>query len=386
MLNFQNTELAFKLRSDEELKSARFLFSSISNPRLVRFGSKWALWALRAGLPINGLIRRTVFRQFCGGESIRSCTAVIERMHDRGVQSILDYSSEGKYGEEDLDRTHSIILRTIEYAREHPGVPLAVFKPSGLGPSAIWTAVSAGQTLNAEQEKQWARAKERIRSLCAAAQQANIPLMFDAEESWMQKAMDDLCLEMMRTFNQERPIVFNTLQMYRHDRLEYLKEIDSISARDGFHIGLKIVRGAYMEKERQRARERGIPSPIQPDKAATDRDYNQACAFIADRLDRYALVAGSHNEESAQLLADLLTSNGQKDSKRVYFSQLYGMSDHISFNLAAAGFQVVKYLPFGPIKEVMPYLIRRAEENTSVGGQSGRELQLISEELRRRKG
>jgi proline dehydrogenase len=307
-------------------------------------------------------------------------------MHDQGVQSILDYSAEGKYGEQDLDHTHSIILRTIEYAREHPGVPLAVFKPSGLGPSAIWTAVSAGQTLNAEQEKQWASAKERIRSLCAAAQQASIPLMFDAEESWMQKAMDDLCLEMMRTFNQERPIVFNTLQMYRHDRLEYLKELDSISARDGFHIGLKIVRGAYMEKERQRARERGIPSPIQPDKAATDRDYNVACAFIADRLDRYALVAGSHNEDSAQLLANLLTNHGQKGTDRVYFSQLYGMSDHISFNLASAGFQVVKYLPFGPIQEVMPYLIRRAEENTSVGGQSGRELQLISEELRRRKG
>lgn len=386
MLKFQNTELAFKLRSDEELKSARFLFSSISNPYLVRFGSKAALWALRLGLPINGLIRKTVFRQFCGGERIRSCTPVIERMYARGVQSILDYSAEGKSGEDDLDNTHSIILQTIEFAREHPGVPLAVFKPSGLGPSAIWTAVSAGQTLNADQEKQWGRAKERIRTLCRAAHEAKVPLMFDAEESWMQKAMDELCLEMMQTFNKERPIVFNTLQMYRHDRLEYLKELDSISQRDGFHIGLKIVRGAYMEKEREHALKKGIASPIQADKASTDKDYNEACTFMAERLDRFALVAGSHNEKSAQLLADLLISRGQKDTDRVYFSQLYGMSDHISFNLAAAGFKVVKYLPFGPIREVMPYLIRRAEENTSVGGQSGRELQLISEELRRRKG
>lgn len=386
MLDFQNTQKAFQLRSNQELKSAHFLFSSIANPALVKYGSKMALWSLSVGLPIKGIIRKTVFRQFCGGESIQNCRPVIESMIGMGVHSILDYSSEGKSGEADFEKTKGIILQTIEYALKNSGVPFAVFKPTGLGRSEIWTALSAGQSLSESEQKEWQRIQARIHDLCEAASKAELPILFDAEESWMQDAMDEICLEMMEKFNREKPIVYNTLQMYRHDRLEYLKKLDTIGEEKGIHIGLKIVRGAYMEKERARAKEKGYPSPIQPNKESTDRDYNAACDYILNRLDRFALVAGTHNEESAiQLATKLEEVKVDKTNSRVYFSQLYGMSDHISFNLADAGFNVVKYLPFGPINEVMPYLIRRAEENTSVEGQSGRELQLITKELKRRK-
>lgn len=386
MLDFQNTERAFKLRSNHELKSAKFLFQSISNPALVRWGSGLALWSLKNRLPVKGIIRATVFRQFCGGESIPECSAVIERMHALGVQAILDYSAEGKSGDTDFENTKNITLQTIDYASTHAGVPLAVFKPTGLGRIEIWTAVSEGRALSASEEAEWKRVVKRVETLCAYAADKGVPLMFDAEESWMQQAADDLCLEMMRRFNTDRPIIYNTLQMYRHDRLAYLHKLDGLSAAEGFHVGLKIVRGAYMEKERERAKKRNYPSPIQATKAATDRDYNAACQYILDRIDRFALVAGTHNEDSSRLLADAIAQKGlPKHHPRIYFSQLYGMSDHISYNLAAEGYPVVKYLPFGPVENVMPYLIRRAEENTSVEGQSGRELQLIHKELNRRK-
>lgn len=307
-------------------------------------------------------------------------------MHNLGVQSILDYSVEGKALEADFERTTEVTLQTIQFASKHSGVPLAVFKPTGLGRIEIWTKVSSNQTLSETEASEWERVQNRVLRICDLAASLGIPVMMDAEESWMQSAADDLALNMMRRFNRQQPVVYNTLQMYRHDRLAYLKQLLDISKTEGFHLGIKVVRGAYMEKERARALKHNYLSPIQANKSNTDRDYDLAVELLVKNIDHSALVAGTHNENSCRKMADLIESlKLDKNSSRLFFSQLYGMSDNLSFNLADAGYKVVKYLPFGPVKEVMPYLIRRAEENTSVGGQTGRELQLIETELRRRR-
>ncbi|MBI1316809.1 proline dehydrogenase [bacterium] len=386
MVDYANTEIAFKMRSNGELRRAEWLFELLGHPGLVKVGSRTALWALRQGLPIQGLVRQTVFRQFCGGETMDECAPVIQRMKGFGVHSILDYSVEGKERESDFVRTAQVTIDALRFSAQHPGVPLGVFKPTGLGRIALWEKVSAQRGLNIEEQSEWERVRHRVQNVCLAARNARVPLMFDAEESWMQDAADDLCLEMMRLHNRERVWVYNTVQMYRHDRLAYVQSCIEMSEKEGFKVGFKVVRGAYMEKERERAESLGYPSPIQPDKTATDQDYDRAIELLLEHLDRTALVAGTHNEESCRKLVALMGSRKIPASDaRVWFSQLYGMSDNLSFNLAAEGYNVVKYLPFGPVADVMPYLIRRAEENTSIGGQTGRELRLIRQELKRRK-
>ena len=385
MIDFQDTKTAFKLRSNADLRRARFLFNSIGNASLVKAGSAMALWALRIQLPIKSLVKATVFKQFCGGETIEECTQVIKGMNSAGVQSILDFSIEGKESDHDFDKTTQITIDTILFGRNNPGVPLAVFKPTGVGRISLWTKISTGESLSTADQKEWEKVLFRIERIYAASKETGIPVMMDAEESWMQDAADKVALDLMRRFNTEKVLVYNTLQMYRHDRLNYLQRILKQGKQEGFKIGVKIVRGAYMEKERLRAKQQGYPSPIQKDKAATDKDYDAAIE-LGLHSDNCSIVAGTHNESSCQKLAmAMLDKNMSRNSEQVYFSQLYGMSDNLSFNLAVEGFNVAKYLPFGPVKDVMPYLIRRAEENTSVGGQTGRELQLIERELKRRK-
>lgn len=386
MIDFQNTEIAFKAKSNADLKRAHWLFRAINKPWLVSSGSWLATTSLKLGLPVKGLIRATVFKQFCGGETIPACAPAISTMNALGVQSILDYSVEGKETEKDFERTCEKTIETIRFGKDNPGLPLAVFKPTGMSRNALMEKVSKGQALTPAEEQEWSRVRERFHRIAATAAELRQPVMIDAEETWIQPAADALAEELMKEFNTDGCWVYTTLQMYRHDRLEYLKKLGTWGREQGIKVGVKIVRGAYMEKERDRAEELGYPSPIQPDKTATDRDYNEALKYILDNLDLFYLVAGTHNEESAGLLVRLMEEKGtDKRDPRVYFSQLYGMSDHISFNLAAAGYHVVKYLPFGPVEDVLPYLIRRAEENTSVAGQTGRELRLIREELQRRK-
>lgn len=386
MIDFQNTEIAFKAKSNADLKRAHWLFRAIGKPWLVSSGSWLATTSLKLGLPVKGLIRATVFKQFCGGESIPACASAISVMNALGVQSILDYSVEGKETEKDFERTCEKTIETIRFGKDNPGLPLAVFKPTGMSRNALMEKVSNGQALTPAEEQEWGRVRERFRRIAKTAAELRQPVMIDAEETWIQPAADALAEELMKEFNTDGCWVYTTLQMYRHDRLEYLRKLGAWGREQGIKVGVKIVRGAYMEKERDRAEELGYPSPIQPDKTSTDRDYNEALRYILDNLDLFYLVAGTHNEESAGLLVKLMEEKGtDKRDPRVYFSQLYGMSDHISFNLAAAGYHVVKYLPFGPVEDVLPYLIRRAEENTSVAGQTGRELRLIREELRRRK-
>ena len=383
---FDNTETAFKLKSDSELERAYFLFKMIQSQPMVRIGTAVTNFALKAHLPVEGLIRSTVFDHFCGGVSEDDCLPNIEKMYEQGnVHSILDYSVEGKEDEAQFDDALKMTLKTINFAEEKQSIPYAVFKPTGFGRFALYQKLTEGKELTSEEKVEWDRVVERFHTVCKAAKAKDVPLLIDAEESWMQDAADDLIEELMEIYNKEKAIVFNTLQMYRHDRMEYLRNLHQRAHQKGYHIGMKVVRGAYMEKERERAKENGYESPICVDKQATDDNYNEAVRYMMDHKNM-AIFAGTHNEESSYLLMDLAKEhNIAKDDKRMWFGQLYGMSDHISFNLAKEGYNVAKYVPFGPVRDVMPYLIRRAEENTSVAGQTSRELNLLKTEKARRK-
>jgi proline dehydrogenase len=383
---FDNTETAFKLKSDSELERAYFLFKMIQSQPMVRIGTAVTNFALKAHLPVEGLIRSTVFDHFCGGVSEDDCLPNIEKMYEQGnVHSILDYSVEGKEDEAQFDDALKMTLKTINFAEEKQSIPYAVFKPTGFGRFALYQKLTEGKELTSEEKVEWDRVVERFHTVCKAAKTKDVPLLIDAEESWMQDAADDLIEELMEIYNKEKAIVFNTLQMYRHDRMEYLRNLHQRAHQKGYHIGMKVVRGAYMEKERERAKENGYESPICVDKQATDDNYNEAVRYMMDHKNM-AIFAGTHNEESSYLLMDLAKEhNIAKDDKRMWFGRLYGMSDHISFNLAKEGYNVAKYVPFGPVRDVMPYLIRRAEENTSVAGQTSRELNLLKTEKARRK-
>lgn len=338
------------------------------------------------GLPIKGVIKKTVFEHFCGGEEIEECTTRIAALHANNVSAILDYSVEGKETEEDFERTKNMTIATINFAKDNPGVPFSVFKPSGMGRFALYGKVSAGEQLNEAESKEWETVRQRYYEIVEQGVKHDIPVMVDAEESWIQKAIDDLCDELMEKYNTDKARVFNTAQMYRWDRLDFLKKSLERAREKGYYYGIKIVRGAYMEKERARAKEKGYKDPIQPDKASSDRDYDAAIRLLISNSDICNSIIGTHNENSSQLVADVMAEQGlEKNDKHIYVSQLYGMSDNISFNMAHEGYNVVKYLPFGPVKDVMPYLFRRAEENTSVAGQTGRELNLIHKELKRRR-
>ncbi|MCR5862305.1 proline dehydrogenase family protein [Flavobacterium sp. J372] len=383
---FNNTADAFALKSDTELERAYFLFKMIASQPLVRIGTAVTNFALKMHLPVEGLIRATVFDHFCGGTTEEDCLPVVDKMYTKGVSSVLDYSVEAKEEESEFDKALEKTLKTIVFAKERDAIPFAVFKPTGFGRFDLWVKLGKGEPFTVEEANEWKRVVERFETVCKEAHANDVALLIDAEESWMQDAADDLVAEMMRKYNKEKAIVFNTLQMYRWDRLDYLKKLHKQAKEEGFFIGMKVVRGAYMEKENNRAEEMGYVSPICISKEATDINYDDCIAYMVENIDTMAIFAGTHNEESSYKLMQLMQQKGiAKNDERVWFGQLYGMSDNISFNLAANGYNVAKYLPFGPVRDVMPYLIRRAEENTSVAGQTSRELNLISAERKRRK-
>jgi proline dehydrogenase len=383
---FNDTKVAFALKSDTELDRAYFLFKMIANEPLVRIGTAVTNFALKAHLPVDGLIRATVFDHFCGGVNEVDCLTVVDKLYTKGVSSVLDYSVEGKEEEAQFDAALEMTLKTVEFAKERQAIPFAVFKPTGLGRLDLYEKVGAKVTLSPAEEIEWKKVKNRFELICKTAHEKDVALLIDAEESWMQDAADDLVEEMMRKYNKEKVVVFNTLQLYRWDRMEYLKKLHERAKSDGFYIGMKLVRGAYMEKENSRAEDSGYPTPICASKQATDDNYNAAVDYMMKHIDSMAIFAGTHNEESSYKLMEMQQSNGiAKDDKRIWYGQLYGMSDNISYNLASHGYNVAKYLPFGPVRDVMPYLIRRAEENTSVAGQTSRELNLLKIERDRRK-
>lgn len=382
---FDNTKNAFSLKTDSELERAYFLFKMISKQPLVKIGTAVTRFALNANLPVEGLIRATVFDHFCGGVNEKDCVSVIEKMYEKDVHSVLDFSVEGKETEDLFDDALARVMSLIDFAKDKPGMPFSVFKPSGFGRFEVWRKVTENEKLTSKEEKEWENIYKRFDTVCSKAKACDIKLLIDAEESWIQGAVDDLVLEMMQKYNTEKPIVFTTLQCYRWDRLAYLKELHEDGIQKGYHLGVKIVRGAYMEKERARAEEKGYDSPICKDKPETDAHFNAMLVYIFDNLNYIWAFIGSHNEESNYLAIEIMEQKEiQRNDPRVWFGQLYGMSDHISFNLAENGYNVAKYVPFGPVKDVMPYLIRRAEENTSVAGQTNRELSLLKQERKRR--
>ena len=384
---FNNTATAFALKSDTELDRAYFLFKMIDNQPLVRIGTAVTNFALKAHLPVEGLIRATVFDHFCGGISEDDCLKVVDKMYTKGVSSVLDYSVEGKEDESCFDEAVEMTLKTIDFAQEKKSIPFAVFKPTGFGRFELYEKIGEGLALSNDEQSEWNRVENRFDTVCKAAFDKDVALLIDGEESWMQDAADNLVEKMMRKYNQQKAIVFNTLQLYRWDRLDYLKKLHQRAISDNFFIGMKLVRGAYMEKEHKRSEEKGYPTPICASKEATDKNYDDAVIYMMEHLDKMSIFAGTHNEISSYKLMDLQQKNNiSKSDDRVWFGQLYGMSDNISYNLSKEGFNVAKYLPFGPVKDVMPYLIRRAEENTSVAGQTSRELTLLKTERDRRKG
>ncbi len=387
MIQFTNTEIAFKSKSDKALSKAWWLFKIMASPFLVKTLSGLTKAALAVRFPVAWAVRPTIYSHFVGGRTIDESTPMVRLLDKFNVRAILDYSVEGGETEAAIDAALQETLRTIHNAGKDKNIPFAVFKPTAFVQSEILEKAGGDKSKLTETEKKQAAAfKERVNLLCKTAYDAGIPILIDAEDSWYQDFIDETVEEMMRIYNKEKAVVFNTWQMYRHDRLEHLKKWSERAVAGNFYVGAKFVRGAYMEKERARAAERGYPSPIQPDKAATDKAYDDALQFTFEHLDRFAIFNGTHNEHSSKILAEWMVEKGiARDDNRIWFSQLCGMSDHISFNLAAERFNVAKYLPYGPIKHVLPYLFRRATENTSVKGQTGRELMLLTKERQRRK-
>lgn len=382
-IDFSNTEIAFQYKSNEDLKQAYQLFKILSYPALVNLGSLFTPLFVKCGGKF--LIKKTIYKQFVGGETREECLKTMQTLEKYNVGSILDYSVEGGQDEASFEICKNEILKNIEFSKDHLTIPFCVFKPTGMIRLALLEKLSNNKELTFEEKAEWERGKKRVFEVCQKAFEHHQPILIDAEESWIQQAIDDLADECMRLFNKKECIVFNTYQLYRTDRLQFLKDSYLKAQKEGYYLGAKLVRGAYMEKERERAKKMNYPSLIHPDKTSTDSSYNEALKFCVESIEGISICAGTHNEESTQYLVHLMEQyHINKSDKRIYFSQLLGMSDHISFNLSKAGYNVVKYVPYGPVKTVLPYLIRRAQENTSVKGQTGRELSLLLQELKRR--
>ncbi len=385
-VDFNNYEKAFKAKDDTELKQSFWLFKLMQSPALVKIVSKLTVFAIRAGLPVKAPIKATIFKQFCGGESIEESNQVVNKLKRSHIGSILDYSVEGKESVEDFTRTKDEILKIMQLAKGNPAIPYTSVKLTGIGRFGLLEKLSSKETLTPTEEKEHAELKGRLKEIAEHATASNVPIYFDAEESWAQEAIDSIAEEMMETYNKKSAIILTTLQMYRWDRIDYLKNLIQKARSNSFFIGIKLVRGAYMEKENTRAQQLGYKSPIHTNKKNTDVDFDKAVDICLENIDVITLCAGTHNEASnAHLLQKMKDLNIANDHPHVYFSQLFGMSDHITYNLAEAGYNVTKYVPYGPVKSVVPYLIRRAEENTAIAGQMGREMTLIVEEKHRRK-
>ncbi len=386
VLNFENTEIAFRYKSDSDLERAYWLFKMVASSTLIKIGTPITNFSLNIGLPIQGIIRNTIYKQFCGGETIQGCKTAIAELGKGNVTTILDYSVEGEESEESFDACCEEVLATVAYAKANKLISFCVFKPTGVGRFDLLAKVDAKESLTSAEQQEFERLLDRCDRICKACHEAGIRVLIDAEHSWVQETIDDIARNMMEKYNKEQPIVYNTYQLYRHDKLASLKADFAYAQTQNFFLGAKVVRGAYMEIERERAHQMGYQSPIQPDKQSSDVDYNAAIMFCLDNIEKIGLMAGTHNDNSCLLLANEMQKRGiPANHTHVFFAQLLGMSDNLSFNLGAANYNVAKYMPYGPVKSVMPYLFRRAQENTSAAGQTGRELSLIIKEKQRRK-
>ena len=386
MINFKNIKVAFADKSDKDLSRAYLLFKTISNPIISNILTSFIKIAIWLHLPISWAIKATIYKHFCGGTTIENSQETIDKLWESHIGTILDFSAEGKENEEDFNHAMNETIASIKKAKSESSIPFSVFKPTGLARFSVLEKISNNSKLTEEEEIEKTTFEERVENICQTASDNKVPLFIDAEESWIQDAIDNIAIKMMQKFNKNEAWIFNTLQLYRNDRIDHLEMLLKLAKEEKFFVGLKLVRGAYHEQEIERAKEKGYDCPLHTIKANTDNDYNKALRICIENIDFVSVCAGTHNEESSAFLVELLKKNKiSKDDKRVYFSQLLGMSDHISYNAAKKGFNVVKYVPYGPVKDVIPYLIRRAEENTSIAGQMGRELINIIEEKKRRK-
>jgi proline dehydrogenase len=386
IVSFDDTEVAFAGKDDGELQHSAWLFRIMSNAAIVDIGAYITQMALQIGLPVQSILKTTIYEHFCGGEDLSETESMVAALAEQGVSTILDYGVEAKETQDEFDANLAEQLRAITYADAHASVPYVSCKVTGYAPFALLEKINSGEPLDAEEDAAHDRMLARLHQICEAASSMDVALYVDAEESWIQDAIDQTVEALMARFNTQKPSVFNTVQLYRHDRLAFLKEAHEKAVAGGYTLGVKLVRGAYMEKERARASTAGYPSPIHADKEAVDTDFDEALVYCVEHLEEIAFCAATHNEESCRLLVET-ASKRQVDLRHphIHFAQLYGMSDHISFNLARAGFNASKYVPYGPVRDVVPYLIRRAQENRSISGQVGRELGLILAEIARRK-
>ncbi len=385
VIRFDNTEVAFASKSNRDLKRSYFIFSTMQHPFIVSIGVRLTTWALKIGLPIKGIIKKTLFYQFCGGESISDSTKTVNQLADFNIKTILDYSVEGGSNEMSFDSTCKQIVEVCNSSKDNPNIPFCVVKLSGLGSVDLMTRAQAGEHLTEIEKNKLGYIHERAEEIAKAAKSNGLLFMIDAEETWMQDVVDEITYALMAKYNKDYPLVYNTYQFYCKDALPKLKRDADTAEKVGYYFGAKLVRGAYIEQERERANEMGYDDPIQEDKSSCDNDYDEGLKFCIENIGRVGLCAGTHNENSSAYLVDLIEEHDiMKDDPHVYFAQLLGMSDHISFNLSNAGYNVAKYVPYGPVEKVMPYLFRRAEENTSIAGQSGREISLVKKEMSRR--
>lgn len=384
---FNDTKVAFQDKTTEQLKKAKWMFKAIENPVLTKMGIELLNFTVKNNFPfVEEIVRKTLFQQFVGGETREKSMEVVNKLFKNHIGSIFDYSIEGKEDEATFDHTCEEIKQNIKFAEGNPAIPFVVFKPTGFGRLDLYAEVQAGKELTFSEKEEWARVVKRYDEVCQLAYEKNVVVMVDAEETWIQTAVDELVNEMKSKYNKEKAIVWNTIQMYRVGRLEYLAEDLKKAKEKGYYLGYKFVRGAYMEKERARAMKMNYPDPIQPNKSASDDNYNAGIDFVMKNLDKVSAFFGTHNEKSTELIMDRMKAlNLPNDDKKIYFGQLYGMSDNITYYLGNENYNATKYLPYGPVKDVVPYLTRRAQENTSVAGQTGRELGLIEKELQRRK-
>ena len=386
MINFDDTKAVFAHKSNWELRKSYYLFSILQHSFLVKIGSLLLKISFFLRIPIKKLIKMTIFNQFCGGENIQDCSRKINELYEFGIGTILDYSVEGKENESDFEKTKEEIIQTILFSSKNSKIPFTVFKITGLGKSSLIEKASLDfKNLEDKELVELNLVANRVDEICKVAFENRVPVFIDAEDSWYQDYIDKVVESMIFKYNNEFPIVYNTIQLYRHDRLQYMKDLILRCNSNGKNLGLKLVRGAYMEKEREQASKKNYPDPIQKDKKATDNDFTKAVEFCIKNIKTVSLCVGTHNEKSVLHLTNLMKKKALKNNdSRIWFAQLLGMSDHISFNLSKEGYNVAKYVPYGPVKEVIPYLIRRAEENTSVSGQTSRELSLIKIEVERR--
>ena len=391
-LSFNDTKKAFAYKSDKDLGKAKFLFTTMSYPFFVPIGTRLTPFIMKTGLPVDGIIRKTIFKQFVGGETLEETAPVVDMLGKYHVQVILDYGVEGKESEANFDAATEQFIKVIEYASTQKNIPFISIKVTGVARFGLLQILNEAPRLrsgihdNELENDEWERVKDRMYHICEIASQHNVGVLIDAEETWIQDPIDRLVMELMEAFNKEKVIVFNTFQLYRHDRLDFLKLSHRIAKQSGFLLGVKLVRGAYMEKERERASQKGYPDPIQSIKEKTDADFDAATKYCIENINDISVIIATHNEQSNLLAYELMNQKGLSlDHHHIHFSQLYGMSDNITFNLADIGCNVSKYVPFGPIRDVIPYLMRRAQENSSVSGQTGRELALIKKEVDRRK-